>query len=174
MSTEDGPSLLVTFVVTEDGELPRAFSETIARVPLDVSGEPSSFDSLIDRVSRAIRLRRGRRPTPQPQPATKHEPETPDLTAEMIDTLERVGCQFFACEGPTLNPVDMVTCHVCALLARLRGRANERPHLNQPMVAKLRVCAADASPNWDGRVTIYPPEAAGLIAFIDRYASNGS
>lgn len=118
MPTENAPTLLVTFIVTEDGEPLRAFTETIARVPLDDAGEPISFDDLTDRVSRAIRRRRGR-PAGQ-QPAACHEPAVPDLTAEMIETLERIGCQFFACEGPTLNPIDMVTCHVCSLLARLR------------------------------------------------------
>jgi hypothetical protein len=39
---------------------------------------------------------------------------------EAINTLELVGCQFWACEGETLEPIDMVTCHRCASLARLR------------------------------------------------------
>lgn len=39
--------------------------------------------------------------------------------------------------------------------------------LNEPMVAKLRRCAADTSSNWDGQVTIYPPEARELVALID-------
>lgn len=40
-------------------------------------------------------------------------------------------------------------------------------HLNQPMVAKLRRCAADISSNWDGQINIYPPEARELVALID-------
>jgi hypothetical protein len=44
---------------------------------------------------------------------------SPELLAEVIDTLERVGCQFDQCDGPANPPVDMVTCHVCALLGRL-------------------------------------------------------
>jgi hypothetical protein len=39
--------------------------------------------------------------------------------------------------------------------------------LNGPMVARLRACAADTSPNWDGAVTVYPPEARELVALID-------
>jgi hypothetical protein len=39
--------------------------------------------------------------------------------------------------------------------------------INKPMLEKLRRCAADDSPNWDGRVTIYGPEARGLLALID-------
>ncbi len=39
--------------------------------------------------------------------------------------------------------------------------------LNGPMVAKLRRCAADTSPNWDGQIAIYPPEARELVALID-------
>lgn len=46
--------------------------------------------------------------------------------------------------------------------------------LNEPMVAKLRRCAADTSPNWDGKVTIYPPEARELVALIDAAARDES
>ncbi len=42
-----------------------------------------------------------------------------------------------------------------------------RTHLNGPMVARLRKCAAGTSPNWDEKITIYPPEARELIALID-------
>jgi hypothetical protein len=42
------------------------------------------------------------------------------LIEEALDSLERVGCQFWACEGPATEPVDMVTCHVCATVAKLR------------------------------------------------------
>jgi hypothetical protein len=46
--------------------------------------------------------------------------------------------------------------------------------LNGPMVARLRKCAADTSPNWDGKTTIYPPEARELVALIDGMASRGA
>lgn len=39
--------------------------------------------------------------------------------------------------------------------------------LNGPMMQRLRACAADASPNWDGAVTVYPPAARGLVALVD-------
>lgn len=42
------------------------------------------------------------------------------LIAEALDSLERAGCQFWACDGPTLEPVDMLTCHRCATVAKLR------------------------------------------------------
>jgi hypothetical protein len=45
------------------------------------------------------------------------------LLTDVIDSLERCGCQFWACEGETLTPIDMVTCHRCATLARLRTLA---------------------------------------------------
>ena len=51
------------------------------------------------------------------------------LIEESIEVLERVGCQFDFCDGPTLRPVAMRTCFVCDLLARLRvsvGRAPRR------------------------------------------------
>lgn len=55
-----------------------------------------------------------------------------DLLAAAIEALEQAGCQFFACEGETLTPIDMVTCHCCATLARLRS-LTARP--NPPAVA---------------------------------------
>ncbi len=39
--------------------------------------------------------------------------------------------------------------------------------LNQPMMDRLRRCSWDRSPNWAGAITIYPPEARGLIDLID-------
>lgn len=44
--------------------------------------------------------------------------------------------------------------------------------LNQPMLARLRQCAADTSPNWDGKITIYPNEAQGLVDLIDAVLGN--
>lgn len=32
---------------------------------------------------------------------------------ESTEVLERVGCQFFACDGPNKRPVSMKTCRVC-------------------------------------------------------------
>lgn len=49
------------------------------------------------------------------------------LLAGLIDTLEQVGCQFWACDGPTLEPVPMVTCHVCGELALVRVAAGRPP-----------------------------------------------
>lgn len=46
-----------------------------------------------------------------------------DLLAESIEAFERLGCQFDFCDGPTLEPIDMRTCFVCDLLARLRVAA---------------------------------------------------
>ena len=43
------------------------------------------------------------------------------MVEEMIEALERIGCQFQFCDGPTLEPVDMKTCYVCELLARLQA-----------------------------------------------------
>lgn len=40
--------------------------------------------------------------------------------ADVLDTLERTECVFWACDGPTLEPVDMVTCYRCATLAQVR------------------------------------------------------
>jgi hypothetical protein len=48
-----------------------------------------------------------------------------DLFSDAIDSLERCDCQFWACEGETLTPIDMVTCHRCSTLARLRTLITE-------------------------------------------------
>lgn len=52
------------------------------------------------------------------------------LIAEVIEALERLGCELNFCDGPTLEPQDMVTCYRCVALARLRvaaGRAARNP-----------------------------------------------
>lgn len=43
-----------------------------------------------------------------------------DLLGDAIEALEDAGCGFWACQGETLEPIDMVTCTRCATLARLR------------------------------------------------------
>lgn len=43
-------------------------------------------------------------------------------------------------------------------------------YLNGPMVDRIRRCAADTSPNWDGHIRLYPPESRGLINLIDEVA----
>lgn len=39
--------------------------------------------------------------------------------------------------------------------------------LNTAMLDRLRRCAADTSPNWEGSITIYPPEARELVDLVD-------
>lgn len=59
-------------------------------------------------------------------------PPTPFLLeslAKAIQVLERVGCQFDYCGGPTLEPIDMITCYVCDAVAELQAavdRVNEK------------------------------------------------
>lgn len=47
-------------------------------------------------------------------------PDQRELLADALDSLERSGCQFWACDGPTLRPKPMVTCHRCVTVAKLR------------------------------------------------------
>lgn len=49
------------------------------------------------------------------------------LLAESLDALERVGCQFDFCDGPTLEPAELRTCFVCELIAKLRVAAGLPP-----------------------------------------------
>ena len=42
------------------------------------------------------------------------------LVSEIIECLDRVPCQFWACEGPDEPPKDMITCHVCQMLYGLK------------------------------------------------------
>ncbi len=65
--------------------------------------------------------------------ASEQMAQIPDeMLSEMVETLERVGCQFQFCGGPTLEPVAMVTCFVCDLLARLRVAAGRRGEAAAP------------------------------------------
>ncbi len=50
------------------------------------------------------------------------------LLAETIEVLERVGCQFIYCDGPTLDLQDMITCYACEALAKLRVAAGLPAH----------------------------------------------
>jgi hypothetical protein len=45
--------------------------------------------------------------------------------SEAREVLERVGCQFDMCTGPTVAPIDMRTCFVCEFLGR--SWANQAP-----------------------------------------------
>lgn len=47
----------------------------------------------------------------------------PVYVSEIIDTLERVGCQFWACKGPDVEPEEMITCIVCRLERELKAGA---------------------------------------------------
>ena len=51
-----------------------------------------------------------------------------DLTEALkaaIETIERCGCQFFACDGPDKPFVDMATCHACATIQDFRKLLRE-------------------------------------------------
>lgn len=50
---------------------------------------------------------------------------------------------------------------------QLRAAVSGVKRLNRPMLASLRACAADTSPNWDATATVYPPSARDLVALID-------
>ncbi len=60
------------------------------------------------------------------------------LTEETIEALERIGCQFNFCNGPTLEPESMVTCFVCDLLARLRVSIGLPPRRDDEQTAQER------------------------------------
>lgn len=61
------------------------------------------------------------------------------LLVEAIETLERVGCQFDFCDGPTLDPVPMGTCYLCETLAKLRVAVGQHPRHPDEMTASERV-----------------------------------
>lgn len=42
------------------------------------------------------------------------------VAQEALEALERIGCQYKFCTGPTLEPEDMVTCFACVTVAKLR------------------------------------------------------
>ncbi len=49
--------VLVTFIVSEDGEPLKPMTETIARIDLEADGQPVTLDDLTGRVTREIRRR---------------------------------------------------------------------------------------------------------------------
>jgi len=62
-----------------------------------------------------------------------------DLLEEAIDALDRVGCQFEHCDGPTLDPVPMCTCYRCDIIARLRVVAGQPARRADEMTAGERI-----------------------------------
>lgn len=62
-----------------------------------------------------------------------------ELLDEVIDVLEFVGCQFRHCDGPTLEPVAMVTCNRCSLLAKCRASAGRAPRLPDELTANQQI-----------------------------------
>jgi len=80
-----------------------------------------------------------------------------------IEALERVGCQFFACDGPTLDPIPMATCYVCAEIAQLR--AVESTHLaGVAEIAALYAVTRQAVSNWASRNADFPAPVVDLAA----------
>jgi hypothetical protein len=67
-----------------------------------------------------------------------------ELIIESIETLERLGCQFEFCNGPTLEPEPMVTCFSCALLARLRVAVGQSPRRDDELTFEEAWRACDA------------------------------
>jgi hypothetical protein len=48
--------------------------------------------------------------------------DTPDraIIKEMLEILERVGCMFWACEGPDKPEQPMKTCFICSEIRKVR------------------------------------------------------
>lgn len=61
------------------------------------------------------------------------------LLVEVVETLERVGCQFEFCDGPTLDPVPMGTCYLCETLAKLRVAVGQPARHPDEMTASERI-----------------------------------
>lgn len=54
-----------------------------------------------------------------------------NLFEDVLDVLQRIDCLFWACEGPTLRPIPMVTCCRCNLLAKLSKRLGKYETIKQ-------------------------------------------
>jgi hypothetical protein len=76
--------------------------------------------------------------TDSPMRITPITPIPTALLAEVIEALERVGCEYNFCDGPTLEPVDMVTCYVCETLAKLRVAAGRPARRDDEMTFEQR------------------------------------
>jgi hypothetical protein len=66
-----------------------------------------------------------------------------ELLLDAVDALDRLDCQFFACNGPTLEPEDMVTCFRCSTLAQLRAAAGQPPRRSDELSATERIRTRD-------------------------------
>lgn len=44
-----------------------------------------------------------------------------EALADALNTLERIDCQFWACEGPDVPPEDMITCIRCQSITTTRA-----------------------------------------------------
>lgn len=65
---------------------------------------------------------------------TERETGPIQLLRNALETLERVPCQFWACDGPDEPFVSMKTCYVCAQIQDLRkGLAAHGVALAEPL-----------------------------------------
>jgi hypothetical protein len=94
-------------------------------------------------------------------PPARRVAEDTKLLADALDVLERAGCQFWACDGPTLRPVHMITCAACSTVARLRYRLDlpiKQGIEGQTPLAEERyrrdMARATAGPSPDGATTL--------------------
>jgi hypothetical protein len=72
-----------------------------------------------------------------------------------------------AADADMLGHAHQDIAFLLAEVDRLAAAVELSRHLNGPMVNRLRACAADTTPNWEGATTVYPPETRGLVALID-------
>ena len=110
----------------------RAYAEVV--LPFFGDGIEGSRESQAERIARACAEVEAQRLAV----AAREQAALRALLTDSLESLERIGCQFWACEGPTLASEDMVTCHVCALIARLHAALPDpEPTEEQATIARV-------------------------------------
>lgn len=73
------------------------------------------------------------------------------LLNECWDVLERTECMFSMCEGPTIHPIDCVTCIRCKLVAKLRQYFGEPTEERFEELTSMELSQDYSMWDWDKR-----------------------
>ena len=73
------------------------------------------------------------------------------LLNECWIVLERIDCMFPHCEGPTIHPIDCVTCIRCELLARLRQYFRKPTEERFEELTSMELSQSYSQWDWDKR-----------------------
>ena len=73
------------------------------------------------------------------------------LLNECLDVLERTHCMLSMCKGPTIHPIDCVTCIRCELVAKLRQYFGEPTEERFEELTSKEISESYSMWDWDKR-----------------------